>query len=94
MRIEEQKSISTTTLARNVSESIDDVRISRKSVLITKGKKVIAQLSPAPKTGLSIQGLRRLLSSLPKLSSNEASQLDEDLKNIRASAKIPENPWE
>ena len=94
MRIEEQKSISATTLARNVSESIDDVRISRKSVLITKGKKVIAQLSPAPKSGLSIQGLQRLLRSLPKLSSNDASQLNEDLKTIRNSAKLPGNPWE
>ena len=57
MHVKEIESISATTLARNVSQTIDNVRISRTNILITKGNKVIAELSPPPKKGLSIHRL-------------------------------------
>jgi len=94
MRIEETQCISATDLARNMAQTIDAVRMSRTTVLITKGTKVIAQLAPPPKIGLSMQGLIGLLKSLPGLSPTDSQQLANDLKTIRSSAKLPANPWD
>lgn len=94
MRPEITESITATVLARNMAQTIDNVRMTRTSVLITKGTKVIAKLSPPPKKGLSVNGLVELLKSLPKLSANDSLQMSENIKMVRAAAKLPENPWE
>jgi len=94
MRIEETQCISATDLARNMAQTIDAVRISRTTVLITKGTKIIAQLAPPPKIGLSMQGLIGLLKSIPGLSATDSQLFTNDLKTIRSSAKLSANPWE
>ena len=94
MRPEVTESITATALARNMAQTIDNVRMTRTSVLITKGTKVIAKLSPPPKNGLSVNGLIGLLKSLPKLSSNDSLQMSENIRKVRTAAKLPENPWE
>lgn len=94
MSIEETQSITATHLARNIAQTIDAVRMSRTTVLITKGAKVIAQLSPPPKTGLSVQGLIDLLKSLPGLTPQDSKQLADEVKKIRTAAKLADNPWD
>ncbi len=94
MRLEKDISITATELARNISKTIDSVRMSRTSLLITRGSQVIAKLSPPPKQGLSVAALIDLLKSLPALDKQDSKQLYQDIQNIRSAATLPDNPWE
>ncbi len=94
MRTHEAQQISATELARNMAQTIDDVRISRNTVLITKGTRVIAQLAPPPLTGLSMQGLIRLLAYMPSLNAGDAQRFSEDLETIRKNTPLAANPWD
>lgn len=67
MRTFTHETISATELVRNFSAIVDKVRISGKSIYITKGVQTIAKLSPPPKAGFSIQNLNHFLESLPHL---------------------------
>ena len=84
--------ISATELARNVSMSIDKVRMSGHSLYITKGAQTVAELCPPPKTGFPIDKLASMISSLPTLG-EDASAMSDDIKIARKHAKLPENPW-
>lgn len=85
--------ITATELVRNLSIAIDKVRITGKSLYITKGSQTVAELSPPPKFGLPIKRLAGLLTSLPKLG-DDASAMDKDQEAIRRQAYLPNNPWE
>ena len=93
MRSEIIERISATELARHVAQTIDNVRINRNSLLITRGAKVVAKLSPPPKNGLSVRGLISLLKSLPKLTPSDTLSMKNDISKVRAEAKLPENQW-
>ena len=84
--------ITATELVRNLSVAIDKVRMTGHSLYITKGSQTVAELNPPPKSGLPINKLARLLTSLPKLG-DDISAMDKDLENSRRQANLPENPW-
>ena len=88
----QHESISATELARNVSTSVDKVRVSGKSILITKGTQTVAKLSPPPKTGYPIDQLAEMIASLPGLGS-DAEVMSNDIKIIRQHAKLPGTSW-
>ncbi len=94
MRSEITESITATLLARNMAQTIDNVRMTGTSLLITKGTKVIAKLSPPPKSGLPVNQLVNLLKSLPKLSDGDSLKMSKNIQSVRAAAKLPGNPWE
>ncbi|MGH8426769.1 MAG: hypothetical protein ACRES7_02160 [Gammaproteobacteria bacterium] len=85
--------ISTTQLARNLSAAIDRVRIHRRTLAITKGKRVVAELNPPPQAGYPVAKLAQLLESLPKLG-KDAAGMAGDLARIRRQAPMPGNPWD
>jgi len=87
------ETVSATELVRNLSALIDKVRISRRSLYITKGSQTVAELSPPPKSGLPIEELGQLLTSLPTLG-KDAHTLSEDIKRIREQGQLPGNPWD
>jgi len=93
MRNEIHESVTATELVRNLAGVIDRVRISGQSLYITKGTQTVAELSPPPKSGCSIEQLVDVLSSLPKLD-QDASAMAADIKKIKGAASIPENPWD
>ncbi len=93
MTIKKHESISATELARNVSMSIDKVRISGRSMYITKGSQTVAELCPPPKSGFSVEKLGDLLRSLPKLGT-DAEFMKIDLEKVRVQAKLPGNSWD
>ena len=93
MTTETHETVSATELARNLSAVIDRVRLSRRSLYITKGAQTVAELSPPPPQGLQVEELARLLSSLPRLGKDNAA-LKDDIKSIRAHGKLPANPWD
>ncbi len=86
------ETITATDLVRNLSVVIDKVRVSGRSLYITKGSKTVAELSPPPKVGCSVTKLTDLLRSLPRLK-EDGTAMSEDLKAIRKIATLPDNPW-
>ncbi len=89
----QHETITATQLARNVSASIDKVRMSGQSLYITKGSQTVAELSPPPKSGFPIRKLADMISALPELG-DDAQPMLEHLTWIRKQAKLPENPWD
>ncbi len=89
----QNESISATELARNVSTSVDKVRVSGKSIYITKGTQTVAELCPPPKTGYPIDQLAEMIASLPGLG-NDAGALASDINKTRQQTKLPGNPWD
>jgi len=93
MSVDVHETVSATELVRNLSTLIDKVRISGRSLYITKGSQTVAELNPPPKTGLLIGELGQLLTSLPTLG-KDAHTLAEDVKRIREQGQLPENSWD
>ena len=60
--------ISTTDLARNLANVIDQVRISRTRMTITKGSQEVAQLVPVAGNGTTLADLQALADEKPELS--------------------------
>lgn len=89
----EDNMITATELVRNLSTTIDKVRMTGKKLYITKGSQTIAALVPPPKTGFPASQLTGLLKALPKLN-NDAPAMKEDLKNIRQHANLPDSLWD
>lgn len=86
-------SITATELVRNMSSAIEEVRITGRSLSITKGSRVIATLSPPPRKGLSGDELVQFMASLPGLANDSETYLD-DINEARDNATMPDNPWE
>lgn len=93
MRKRAHESITATELVRNLSAAIDKVRVSGRSLYITKGTQTVAELSPPPKAGFPMTNLTDFLASLPKLN-DDAEAMANDLRKIRAQAGLPETSWE
>jgi len=84
--------IKATDLVRNLSSTIDQVRISGRPLLITKGAKTVAELRPPPRVGFPVMRLQELLESLPKLGKAQAAML-RDMAKVRKKAGLPKDPW-
>lgn len=84
--------ITATELARNVATSIDKVRVSGRSLYITKGAQTVAELCPPPREGFPIEQLSAFVASLPKLGSDGPS-FRQDIDSMRQQAEIPGDPW-
>lgn len=85
--------ISATELARNLASVIDQVRVSRSRVVITRGNQDVAQLVPVVSNGATLADLGRLLSR-NRLSPEEKRAFNDDLRTIREAAGLPVSPWE
>lgn len=93
MRKAVHETISATELVRNFSAMVDKVRMSGKSIYITKGVQTIAELSPPPKSGFPIQQLANFLNSLPHLN-DDAEKFMQDILSIKKNAQLPADPWD
>jgi len=86
--------VTATELARNLATSIDRVRISGRSLFITKDKRIVAELRPPPRAGFPVSELPSLLISLPKLGKEDSKQMAKDLDKTRKLATLPASPWD
>jgi hypothetical protein len=91
MNARDRTSITTTELVRGLPAAIDQVRISRRPLRITRGRRTVALLQPPAKAGLPIDQLAELLARHPAL--NETA-MAKDLKKLRDHATLPANAWE
>ena len=86
-------SITATEFVRNFSTVVDKVRLSGRSISITKGTQTIAKLSPANKAGCPMPELINLLSSTHNLG-EDIEALSKDLLDIKQQARIPNTSWD
>ncbi len=82
------KKVTTTELARCLSDFINRATYRKEEFLITRGGKPVAALSPAP-TGVRVRDLADTLASLPSLESDDIERMNEDLSEIRKYGSQP-----
>lgn len=85
--------ISTTELARNLASIIDQVRVARSRLVITRGNQAVAQLIPVTGNGATLADLARLVQR-HHLDCAEQRAFSEDLRVIREAAIVPESAWD
>ena len=69
--------LTVTEMARNFSEYINRVAYQGERFLLTRGSRVVAEIRPVPEAR-KLSDLPQLLSSLPRLTADEAERLAED----------------
>ncbi len=89
------QTLSVTEMARHFAEYINRVAYRGECFVLVRGNKPMAELRPLP-TGKRLTELPTLLASLPRLSSTEAAQFDDDLTAAREALAQAEvhNPWQ
>lgn len=87
--------LSVTEVARHFAEYINRVAYRGESFVLVRGNKPMAELRPLP-AGKRLAELPSLLASLPHLSSDEATQLADDLTAAREALARAEvhDPWQ
>ena len=89
------KRISATNAARNFSDLINRVRYQGTSFEIERGNEVIARIVPAgTPVILSIAELNEQWTRLPRIDPEDAVLFEEDLKDIRQNASLPDAVWD
>ena len=86
------QTIKATDLVRNLSNTIDQVRMTGRPLLITKGTQTVAELRPPPRKGFPVIQLRELFETLPMLG-NEKKAMARDLEKLQKKSELPKNPW-
>jgi hypothetical protein len=85
--------LSATEVARNFSDVLNQVRYQSVTVDVTRGREVIAQISPAAAAGgLPIAELGRLFAALPPLG-EEAEAFVADIDAGLAQLRRVDHPW-
>lgn len=75
--------VTVTDLARHFSEYVNRVAYRHESFTLVRGNKPLAELRPLP-AGVRVTELPDLLTSLPRLSKEEAERFAEDLADAQA----------
>lgn len=87
------KKISATELARNLATVIDQVRVARMPIIITRGNKDIAQISPVVNTEITVSDLAMLIRN-NTLSRSQRKTFADDLGTVRQAATLPASDWD
>ncbi|MEE9310102.1 MAG: hypothetical protein V3U64_03710 [Cocleimonas sp.] len=85
--------ISATDLARNLASVIDQVRVARLPMTITRGNQDIAQIVPVINSTITVADLSTLLKK-HQLTKSQKQTFADDLANIRQSATLPDSSWD
>lgn len=86
--------VTVTEMARNFSDYLNRVSYAGESFLLVRGKKVLAELHPAPK-GRRLGDLPELLKSLPRVEPKDARDFARDVAAARTglNRKAARDPW-
>jgi antitoxin (DNA-binding transcriptional repressor) of toxin-antitoxin stability system len=85
--------ISATELARNLASVIDQVRVGRLPMTITRGNQDIAQIIPVINNHVTLADLSLVLNA-NRLSNTQKKAFSTDISAIRQSATLPLSSWE
>ena len=86
--------VSVTEMARHFSEYLNRVSFRGESFQLVRGKKVLAELHPAPQ-GRRLGDLPGLFKALPRLGPKEAGELARDVSasTARLNRRAAKDPW-
>lgn len=84
--------ISATELARNLASVIDQVRVERTRMTITKGNQDIAQIIPIISSNTTLADLSALLNA-NRLNKHQKQSFKQDLGIIKQQATLPPSSW-
>ncbi len=89
------ESITVTDAVRHFSDYVNRVAYRGETFRLTKGNKTVAELRPVP-AGRRLGDLPAIFRSLPRLSDEEASALEQDVELERRTLSATEvrDPWE
>ena len=89
------RTVSITEMSRHFSEYLNRVAYRGEHFMLLRGKKVLAELRPAPQ-GRRLGELPELFRSLPHLSRQEANAFHKDLHQAkkRGARESLRDPWE
>jgi prevent-host-death family protein len=84
-----------TEVLRSFSDYVNRVAYRGERFVLTRGGRPVAELVPAPPAGRPLGELPAILTSLPRLGSEEAARLEHDLDHARASLGLAPagDPW-
>ncbi len=85
--------ISATELARNLASVIDQVRVARVPITITRGNQDIAQIVPVINGTVSVSDLAGLLNN-KQLSQSQKRNFANDLEQLHQAASLPTSSWD
>lgn len=87
--------LTATTLARNLSEYLNQVRYRGASFDIQRGADVVARLGPvAPAAGYPVGRLGELLAALPRLGEGEAGAMLDDIHAATGQLAPEGDAWD
>jgi len=86
--------ITATEAARNFSDLLNRVEYKGESFEITRGKEVVAQIVPTERKKFTVGDLKDFLNNLPPLDKDDATEWAQQLREIRAGAKLPDPKWD
>ena len=86
--------VSVTEMARHFSDYLNRVSYAGESFLLVRGKKILAELHPAPK-GRKMGDLPALFKALPRLEPEDARDFARDVEAAkkRLNRRAPRDPW-
>ena len=86
--------LSVTEAARHFAAYINRVAYCGESFVLVRGNKLVAELRPLP-MGKRLAELPALLTSLPRLTPDDATQFDDDVRTAREELARVEvrDPW-
>lgn len=87
--------VTATEMSRNFSNYLNRVSYAGESFLLVRGKKIIAELHPAPR-GRRLADLPALFKAAPRLSKDEAEDFERELKAAKKflHRKKAQDRWE
>ena len=88
------RTVSITEVSRHFSDYLNRVAYKGEHFMLLRGKKVLAELKPAP-MGRRLEELPELFKSLPHLSKQEADGFLKDMATTRArlARQVLRDPW-
>jgi antitoxin (DNA-binding transcriptional repressor) of toxin-antitoxin stability system len=86
--------ITATEAQRQFSDILNRVRYRGEEFEVMRGGETVARIEPPRQRFTTVGELRQLWKTLPKLDPEEAKRFEEDLRQIRAGAKMQDPKWE
>lgn len=86
--------LTATTLSRNFSTYLNQVRYQGASFDVQRGTEIVARLvPPAPSKGYPVDKLSALLASLPSLDDEELAVFGQDITQAKSQLAPADDPW-
>ena len=85
--------ISATDLARNLASVIDQVRVARQPMTITRGNQDIAQIVPILNSTVQLSDLASLINK-NQLTQSQKQSFADDLSAVRQASSLPNSDWD